>query len=122
MLLTEEGSDKAIALDSVTWIRDPLSVTTASNYFALDGHTRVMLFATRLPQGEGTSAVTAEVEDAEHHTYPLVVEYVGQVSQLDWLSEVILRLPDEISNANQVWISIKVHGAASNKVTVRLRP
>lgn len=96
-------------------------MTTANNYFAPDGHTRVMLFAMKLPAGEG-SAITAEVEDAEHRTYPLVVEYVGQVSQLDWLSEVIVRLPDEISSANQVWISIKVHGTASNKVAVRIRP
>ncbi len=122
VLLTVDNSDEAIAVDSVTWIRDPLSVTTPNNYFAPDAHTRVVLFATNIPASEGAFAITAEAEDAEHHTYPLLVEYVGPVSQFDWLSQVIVRLPDEISRSGEVWISIKVHGTASNKVTVRIRP
>ena len=122
MLLTEDGSDKAIAVDSVTWIRDPLSVTTPNNHFAPDGHTRLMLFGMHLPTNQGAFAVVAMAEDAEHRTYPLVVEYVGQVSQFDWLSEVIVRLPDEIAVKDQVWITIKVNGTASNKVSVRIRP
>jgi hypothetical protein len=52
------------------------SVTTPNNYFAADGHTRVMLFAMNI-SGQSAFALTAEVEDAEHRTYPLVVELGG---------------------------------------------
>jgi hypothetical protein len=46
----------------------------------------------------------------------LNVEFVGKVPTLDWLTQVIVRLPDELAQAGDVWISIKLHGQTSNEV------
>src|SRR5437867_662092 len=47
ILLTEENTDRAIALDSPTMFRDPFALIGTSN-FSLDGRTRVMLFGVNL--------------------------------------------------------------------------
>ena len=43
-LLTEANTNRALALDSVTFVRDPFSLTTPVN-FSLDQRTRLLLFA-----------------------------------------------------------------------------
>ncbi len=119
-LLTEENTDRAIALDSVTFVRDPFSLTTPYN-FSLDQRTRIMLFAIGLEllPGEAPSVVTAEAEDSAHTLYPLTIEYVARVPNFDWLTQVNVRLPDGFPIAGDVWISISLRGVASNKVVVR---
>jgi uncharacterized protein (TIGR03437 family) len=121
-LLTEENTDRAIALDSVTFMRDPFPLTTPSN-FSLDQRTRIMLFAIglELMPGEDASVVTAQAEDAEHRIYPLTIEYVGVVPNFDWLTQVNVRLPDGLANVGDVRVSVSLRGAASNKVVIRTR-
>jgi uncharacterized protein (TIGR03790 family) len=123
VLLTEENSNRAAALDSVSWMRDPFPALTPYN-FSQDQQTRLMLFATNLEllPGETSSAVTAQAEDDAHRIYPLAVEYVGKVPSLDWLTQVVVKLPGEIRNAGDVWVSINLRGAPSNKVMVRIKP
>ena len=76
-------------------MRDPFPLGTADN-FSLDQRTRIMLFAfgLELMPGEDVSVVTAQAEDAEHRIYPLTVEYVGKVPNLDWLTQVNVKLPN----------------------------
>jgi uncharacterized protein (TIGR03790 family) len=123
VLLTEENSNRAIALDSVTWMRDPFSALTQQN-FSPDHQSRVMLFALNLElqAGENSSVVTAQAEDSAQHSYPLAVEYVGKVPLLDRLSQVIVKLPGGIANAGDVWVSINLRGMSSNKVLIRIKP
>jgi hypothetical protein len=123
VLLVEENSNRGIALDSVNWLRDPFPISTIYN-FSADGHTRIMLFAmnVELQAGENLSIVTAEAEDSQQAVYPLTVEYVGNVSNLNWLAQVNVRLPDNLANAGNVLVSIKVRGVQSNKVMVSIRP
>lgn len=118
-LLTAVNSNRAIALDSVTFIRDPFLLTTSSN-FSSDQRTRLMLFATGLDlmPGESLSVVMAQAEDSAHQTYPLTVEYVGKVPNFDWLTQVNVRLPDGIPGAGDVSVSISLRGAMSNKVII----
>jgi hypothetical protein len=122
-LLTDEGSERALALDSVAWVRDPFSVL-ASSHFSADRRTRVVLFALNLnlQPGEDYSAVTAQAEDTAQHVYPLAVEYVCKVPLLDWLSQVIVRLPTELAGTGDVWVSINLRGARSNRALVRIKP
>src|SRR5215208_5298067 len=55
VLLTEQNSDLAIALDSVTFVRDPFPLTTVFN-FSPDHRTRIMLFGNlNLLPGENAS-------------------------------------------------------------------
>lgn len=122
ILLTEENTDRAAALDSVTFVRDPFPPRTPNN-FSADGRTRVTLFAVglELRAGEDLSVVAAQAEDAAHTIYPLQVEYVGRVPTFAWLTQVVVKLPDTIPNATDVWLSISLRGAASNKVLLGVK-
>jgi hypothetical protein len=123
ILLVEENSNRGVVLDSVNWLRDPFPISSIFN-FSPDGHTRVMLFAmnVELQAGENLSIVTAQAEDLQQTVYPLTVEYVGNVSNLKWLAQINVRLPDNLANAGDVLVSIKVRGVQSNKVVVSIRP
>jgi uncharacterized protein (TIGR03437 family) len=121
-LLTEQNTNRAISLDSVTFVRDPFPLTTTHN-FSLDQHTRITLFAVGLEllAGEDASVVTAQGEDAGHGTYPLNVEYVGKVPGFDWLTQVVIRLPDNVMPLGDLLVGVSLRGAASNKVVVGIR-
>ena len=122
-ILTEEGIGSAIALDSVTWLREPFPVLTNHN-FSLDARTRIVLFATHvnLTAADNTSVITAQAEDSQNRIFPLTVEFVGKVPRFDWLTQVIVKLPDELANAGEVRVSINVRGTSSNKVPLRIGP
>ncbi|MEJ7708835.1 MAG: hypothetical protein WKF84_03025 [Pyrinomonadaceae bacterium] len=73
ILLTQaESPERALALDSVTFLRDPFPVVTSRN-FSPDLRTRVMLFASGVESSTGNPppSVTAQAEDAQHRIYPL---------------------------------------------------
>jgi len=121
-LLTEANTNRAVALDSVTLVRDPFPLTTVSN-FSVDQRTRITLFASALDllPGEDISVVTAQVEDAGNTIYPVKVEYVGKVPGLDWLTQVVIRLPDDFLNAHDVLVSVSLRGKVSNKAIIGIR-
>lgn len=122
-LLTEENTGRAVALDSVTFVRDPFPIVTAHN-FSPDRRTRVMLFATgvEFAPGEQASSLTAQAEDAQQRVYPLAVEYVGEVRNLYWLTQVVVKLPDQLEGAGDVLVSINLHGSTSNRAVIRIKP
>jgi hypothetical protein len=121
-LLTEGNTNRAIALDSVTFLRDPFPLATTNN-FSLDQRTRITLFAVGLEllPGEDVSVVTAQAEDVGNKIYPLKVEYVGKVPGFDWLTQVVIRVPDDFLNAGDFLVSVHLRGAVSNKVVVGIR-
>jgi TolB protein len=116
-LLAEGGTERAIAVDSVTLTRDPFDVVTTRN-FSSDHLTRIILFArnVRLLPGDDASALTAQAVDNQQHVHQLVVEHVGKVPGFDWLTQVTVKLPKELIGAGNVGVSISLHGAASNQV------
>lgn len=119
-LLTEGSTERAIALDSVTWIRlFPLATT---HNFSADGRARIMLLATGVePAGGDPSAVTARAEDAGGKVYPLAVEYVGRVPDFGWITQIVVRPPDELMNAGDVRVSVGVGGRVSNRALVTFK-
>lgn len=121
VLVTEENSESAVALDSVTLMRDPFPLIRPYS-FGPDLHTRVLLFAVNLDllPGEDASAVTASADDEFGNTYSLPVEYVGLVPAVSGLSEVIVRLPDNVGTAQQLRIKISLRGATSNDALIRI--
>jgi hypothetical protein len=121
-LLTEENSPRAAALDSVTHVRAPLAVVAQDN-FSRDRRTRLALFGINvdLTPGEDASAVTASARDSRSRNYSLKVEFVGKVPNLDWLTQVVVRLPDELANAGDVWVSISLRGQTSNEVLFKVK-
>jgi hypothetical protein len=118
VLLTEQNSDLAIALDSVTMVRDPFPLTNVFN-FSADRRTRLMLFGMNLNLLPG-EVLTARAEDAALNVYPLTVEFVGKVPGFDWLTEVVVRLPDNTPAAQSIFVSVTLHGRTSNKARVRM--
>jgi len=122
MLITETGSDIGIVLDSPTSMRDPFPLTNLFNLGA-DHRTRLSLFGMNLDllPGENSSALTARAEDAALNGFPLPVEFVGKVPGFDWLTQVVVRLPDNTPVAQPIFVSVTLRGQTSNKVRIRMR-
>jgi hypothetical protein len=122
VIATEQGSDSAIALDSVWMTRDPFPLTTPFN-FSADGRTRLMLFVTNLDllPGETITAVTARAEDAALNVYPLSVESVGKAPNFDWLTQVVVRLPNNTPASQPIFVSVSLRGQTSNKARIRMK-
>jgi hypothetical protein len=118
-LQAHTGSTRGIALESVMMTPEPFS-PVAPVTFGTDNRTRVMLFASNLTllPGETASAVTAEAQDGLLARYPLNVEYVGPVSDFPWLTQVVVRLPDNLGDVGDVLVGITLHGATSNRVRI----
>jgi hypothetical protein len=122
LLVAEEGTDNAVAVEPVTRARDPFPVTQVPA-FSADARTRVMLFAqnVQLLPGETAAALTAAAEDAAHNTYPLTVERVDPVPGFEWMSAVVVRLSDQMSGSTgEVLVSVALRGLASNRVRFRV--
>jgi hypothetical protein len=122
VLLTDRDTGRAAALDSVALVRDPFQVMTTQN-FSADQHTRISLFAynVEFKSDEDFSVLLAQAEDAQQRTYPLTIEYAGKVPKFEWITQVVIKLPDELKNIGDVWMSIKLRGAISNKALVRIK-
>jgi hypothetical protein len=118
-LLTRANTTRAIALESVTLYGEPFPLTQPIQ-FGIDNRTRILLFVENLGllTGEGAEAVTAEAEDGNRITYPLVVERVDAVTGYSWIRALVIRLNQNLGDAGDVLIGITVRGRASNRVRV----
>ncbi|HEX6186862.1 MAG TPA: VCBS repeat-containing protein [Pyrinomonadaceae bacterium] len=118
VLLTEENSNRAIVMDSVTMVSDVIQLQTLFN-FSSDHRTRIMLFAynVTLMPGEGFSVVSAQAENAQHTIFQLPVEYVGPVNGHP-LTQIVVRLPDGLTG--DVLVKISFRGVPSNQAQVRI--
>jgi hypothetical protein len=119
-ILTENNSERAIALDSVTWVR--LFPLLTTHNFSPDGRARIMFFVTdlSLQPEEMAAAIIAQAEDAQGNFHPLAIEYAGKVPGHDWLTQIIVRPPESLA-AGDVWINISVRGVNSNKALVKIK-
>ena len=117
VIISESSSTRAIAFDSVNFRKEPFELSTP---FASDGRTRIMVFALNLAfaPNETVSAITADAETAAHTHHALQVEYAAPLSNLPWLSFVILRLNDDLGEAGDVLLSLTFHGLRSNRVRI----
>ena len=120
-LLTEEGTGRAVALNSVTRVREPFEVLTPYN-LSPDTRTRLLLFAADVDPtaAANISLITAQAEDAQNKTYALPVEFVGAVPGQDWLTQIVVVLPPELANAGEVRVQITARGAASNRAPLNI--
>lgn len=120
ILLTDETTGRAAALDSVTMVRDPISVFTTLN-FSADQHTRIMLLAINVAPDETASVVTVQAEDLQHRIYSLPLEFIGTVTNYELITQIVVRLPDELTNLTAVQLNIIVRGVPSNKVLINIK-
>jgi hypothetical protein len=122
LLIAEEGTETAVAVEPVTRARDPFPFTQVPA-FSADPRTRVMLFAqnVQLLPGENVNALTVVAEDAAHNLYPLTVERVDPLPGFEWLSAIVVRLSDQMSNSTgEVLLGVTLRGLASNRVRLRV--
>src|ERR1051325_2023489 len=121
VLLSEEPSTRALALESVTFSREPFPVNSLISWSA-DPRTRVILFALnlQLQPGDDLSAVTADAEDASHQHYALRVEALGPMSGQPWLNGVTLRLSDQLTEVGDVLVRLSYRGRTSNRVRIAI--
>jgi glucose/arabinose dehydrogenase len=120
ILVTEENSQRAIALDAVTFVRDPFALTNP-NYFGADKRTRISLFATNLRLASGL-VITAQAVDSQQTNHVLTVESVGAVPVFEGFTQIVVKLPDGIVNAGDLQMTITVYGKTSNVVLVGVTP
>jgi len=123
ILLGYETPEYAIALDSVTMIGEPFTISNPNN-FSTDQRTRISLFAVNveLGPGETSSIITAQAEDSLGQVFPLTVEYFGAVPNFGWLKQLNVKLPDQIANRVEVRVSVTVRGTTSNNVIIKVAP
>jgi hypothetical protein len=113
---------RATALDSVNLLPEPLAVISDHN-FSYDHRTRMNLFAYNLElrTGEDKSAITVEAEDAQHQLYQLPVEAVTEVPNFNWISQVTVKLTDDLQGRENVSFRVKLRGLASNALPISLK-
>ena len=122
VLVTEENTNIAVALDSAIFLRDPFSIINLLN-FSADQRTRIMVFGANLEllPNETISAITAKAEDAQLNVIPLPVEFVARPAGLEPYSQVVVRLSDNLPAGQSVFVSVTLRGQTSNKVRVRIQ-
>ena len=121
VLLLEENSQRAAALELTTLLRDPFPLVRGFN-FGPDPRTRISLFALNLTliAGEDSSSVTVSAEDDLGIVHSLQVESVTLVPADPTLSQIVIRLPDNVGNSTQLKLKVTLRGQTSNTGTIRL--
>ncbi len=123
LISVSAGSTRAVALESVSMLSEPFSLTAETNFSPNDPRTRITLFVMNLDllAGETVNSLTVDAEDGTHVHYPLRVEYVGQVPSFEGIYMVVMRLNDSMSgNLGDVLIRLNLHGMSSNRVRVAI--
>lgn len=123
ILLTQPITGRAIALHSTLFTGEPFEVTSPLN-LSSDLRTRIMLFATGLEllPGETPSSVSVRGTDSRGFTYELPVEQVIRLPNFDFVTTVVVRLPDDPTIDGDVSITISIHGVSSNAARIAFRP
>lgn len=122
VLLTENNTEHAVALDSVTQTRDPFALTNRFN-LSIDQRQRVSLFVWHLGflPGDEATAVTVLAEDAEGRVYSLAVEFVGPVTAISEITQLVVKLPDAVVGApRDLWVTVRLRGPASRKAFIKI--
>ncbi|HEY8411955.1 MAG TPA: PQQ-dependent sugar dehydrogenase [Pyrinomonadaceae bacterium] len=119
LIAMEENSSRAAALEAVTMLRDPFSLTNDHN-FSLDHRTRIMLFVTGIEILPSLSSVQVQLQDNQNRVYPLSVEDVRQVPGFESLAQIVVRLPDSIQADGDFNISVTFRGVTGNRPLVTI--
>lgn len=121
VLLLEENSQRAAALELTSGMRDPFPLTREFN-FGSDQRTRISLFALNLTliAGENSSAVTVSAEDDAGVVHALAVEFVGAVPNQPTLSQIVVRLPDDVGNSTELKLKVTLRRQTSNVGVIRI--
>jgi hypothetical protein len=120
VIFIEEGTvNRAVALDSVTFVHGPFRILTDHN-FSADRHTRVIIFTSNL----GLSQPDSSILTVQAAGFPLTVENVGMLTGVPGLdvSYIVVRLPDGLPAGN-LPLTVTLRGViSSNAPTLGILP
>ena len=116
-LLTIEGSEFAVALDSVSFISQPFSILSSFGSSS-DGVTRLAIFATNIEPTITSSDISVVAEDDEGHLYPLEIEYLGDVPGQIWLKQLNIKLSQNMPGGKCTRMRLTVAGVVSNEAKI----
>ena len=87
-----------------------------------DRRTRLLLFARNVDwlRVNPNAPLTVQAEDSSHHIFNLTVEYAAVNPSLNWLTEIVVRLPDELSNGGELKLTVNAAGFVSNRTSVMI--
>jgi hypothetical protein len=118
LIVIDETTGRAVALDSVTLLGEPFPLTNIHN-FSSDQRTRVLLFASGIDLMPNES-INVQIEDFLNRSYPLVVEDVRKVPNFDWLTQIVVRLPDSIEIQGDYRVSLTFRGTTGNNAAITI--
>ena len=122
LLLTQQGSQRGLVVDSVFQTLETFAINTGDlPFFSSDHRMRISLLAIGLKLAPGET-VTATAEDTGGTVRPLTVEFVGKPPTADWITQVVVKLNDQITPAQDVKVKITANGVSSNTVLVAVKP
>jgi hypothetical protein len=116
MILLQQGTTNAAALDSVTQVKGPFTVLTSHN-FSSDGRRRLIFFTTDL----GLSAGNTTGLSVQASGIPLPVESAGPFIGLGATSYVIVSLPDLPPNTYALTVTLN-NRSSTNAPTIQIIP
>jgi CSLREA domain-containing protein len=119
VLLTEELTNRAIALDLVNQTRDPFTLTNPFN-LSNDQKRRVSLFIWNLGllSIDTVESVRVVAQDDEGRFYLLPVEALATVVDV---TQVVVRLPDNVIGApRDLRVTVSLRGLGSNEAVIKI--
>ena len=122
VLISQTASTRAVAFETISFRAEPFPLTASNPLTSTDTRTRISIFAMDLEllPGEGANAFSADVQDANGKIYPLRVEYVGQVPNFPGITQIVVRLADDLGDVGDVLLRLNLHGMSSNRVRVAI--
>lgn len=126
LIKTEPNSDIAVALESVSHLRDPFPRLTNYN-LGSDSRTRAVIFVANLdlPPGEfledGDLRVNAE-SAVDHSFYGADVEFSSSVEDLTMFHQLIVKLPDDPGVIGDFLLRLNFLGSYSNTARITIFP
>jgi probable HAF family extracellular repeat protein len=121
LLMTEPNSTKAVVVESIVFLRDPFGLQTR-HPLSPDRRTRLTIVARNieLVAGENITPPTVQAENAQHQLIDLPVEFIGKIPGATWLTQITVRLPDQLNTAGEVQLRISFRGRLSNSGSITM--
>jgi hypothetical protein len=123
LLLIDETTGRALALDSMIPVRDPFSLLNADYFSTTDKRRRVSLFVWRLGllPNDTAANLTVTAEDGVGGVYTLAVESIGAFTAVEGVTYIIVRLPDNVVGApRDLSVKVQLRGPASNGAIIKI--
>lgn len=125
VLLIDDTTGRALALDSPILTRDPFSLIAPNSLSSnsMDQRRRVSLFVWRLGllPNDTIANLTVTAEDGVGGVYPLTVEFMGAFTPVDGVTQIIVRLPDTVIGApRDLTVKVQLRGPASNGAVIKI--